>query len=159
MFVRAGTCSFRHSAGRHRIWETECWWRWISSHLIGDDDSTFIKKCIPFFSSWTASIRMRPDGFSPPGIPNRTFRKAMQCHATRVSSPPLYKRGAIRIPTSVTVEGLNACTCSFEYPPSRYQISTKFEWLNTEVMPERMNMLVLDRRRRLYFSKKSYTIF
>jgi hypothetical protein len=30
----------------------------------------------------------------------------MQCHATRVSSPPLYERGAIRIPTSVTVEGL-----------------------------------------------------
>ena len=87
----------------------------------------FYKKEYTIFSSWTASIRMRPDGFSPPGIPNQTFRKAMQYHATRVSSPPLYKRGAIRIPTSVTVEGLNARTCSFEYPPSRYHISAKFE--------------------------------
>ena len=46
-------------------------------------DLKCINVCLPF---WTASIRMRPDGFSPPGIPNQTFRKAMQCHATRVSS-------------------------------------------------------------------------
>ena len=69
------------------------------------------------------------------------------------------KRGAIRIPTSVTVDGLNTRTCSFEYQPSRYQISTEFELLNTELIPERMNVLVLDRRRRLYFSKKSYNMF
>ena len=83
---------------------------------------------------------------------------AKSCSA-RVSSPPLYERGAIRIPTSVTVEGLNARTCSFEHPPSRYQIGTEFERLNTEVMRERMNMLVLDWRRSLYFFKKSYAIF
>ena len=119
-------CSFGRSAGWCRIWEAGCWRGCVSSCLVGDGNFTFVKKGIPFFSGWTASIRMRPDGFSPPGIPNQTFRKAVQCHATRVSSPPLNKRGAIRIPTSVTV-GLNARTCSFEYPPSRYQISTKFE--------------------------------
>ena len=61
---------------------------------------------------------MRPDGFSPPGIPKKP-PSAKSCIA-RASSPPLYERGAIRIPTSVTVEGLNAC--SFEYPPGLYQI-------------------------------------
>ena len=83
----------------------------------------------------------------------------MQCHAMRVSSAPLYERGAIRIPTSVTVGGPNARTCPSEYPPGRYQIGTEFEYLNTEVMREMMNMLVLDWRRRLYFYKKSYAIF
>ena len=99
---------------------------------------------------------MRPGGFSPPGIPKQRF-SAKSCSA-RVSSP-LYERGAFRIPASVAVEGLNGRTCSFEHPPGRYQIGTGFERLNTEVMRERMNMLVLNWQRRLYFYKKSYAIF
>ena len=49
----------------------------------------------------------------------------MQIHAIRVSFP-LYNRGAIRLPTSVTVEGLNARTCLFEHPPGKYEIDIKF---------------------------------
>ena len=59
--------------------------------MIGDGDFTFVKKGIPFFGSWAASIRMRPDGFSTPGIPKQPL-SAKSCCA-RVSSPLLYERG------------------------------------------------------------------
>ena len=39
------------------------------------------------------------------------------------------------------------------------KFDTKFERPNTEAMRERMNMLVLDWRRRLYFYRTSYAIF
>ena len=90
-----------------------------------------------------------------------TFRKDMRCHAIRVPFPHLYDRGTIQIPTSVTVAGPNACTCSFEleHPPGWYQIRYQFERLNTEVMRERVNLFVLDWRRWLYFCKKVILFF